>query len=638
MLRRCIWELLSTRSIASRRRAMTAQTPFFLSSRNEFSTSSAKKPRETPPSPEGTAGSGGSLKKLVLGSAVVGAAAMAAYQTGYIDFLVEAPKDEQPRPSDLKAVETLKHMEHRNEGVTLPSVENPSELKRNREDTEKTEHYQRTGADVNHGSGSEFKPAVEDTVTAKENELSNLAQTTTSPGEQTVGSRISSEGNLIEDKDESSELEQKNQPENSRVEDGVIDNSVQASEGSATQDAASHQDITMEVSKDAVNEEGEAPKSLADSYSLNAVEVNSDSSAKRAMTDPVVVMFNEKEVSVAESGKSKDKNKPNNDKVEVYLTEVIHAAEERQAKKDAYIFAEENRKLKEKYEKELKDARARELMYAEEAAILDKELNKEKVKAAAAIKSLQEKSEQKLQEELQCKEEEADILLKKAQELAKAELTAAIASEKASQIERIAEASMNIDALCMAFFARSEEARQTHSVHKLALGTLALEDALSKGMPIRAEVETLHKSLEGINKDSLLDLVLSSLPEDVLNYGTDTRMQLNQKFDSLKGTLRHFSLIPAGGGGLLAHSVAHIASSIKMREDQSGHGIESVISKVENYLVHGKFAEAAETLEGGVRGSEAEEVIAEWVRQARKRAVVEQALTLLQSYASAIAC
>lgn len=41
-------------------------------------------------------------------------------------------------------------------------------------------------------------------------------------------------------------------------------------------------------------------------------------------------------------------------------------------------------------------------------------------------------------------EEEAEVQLTKAQELAKAELAAAIASEKASQIEKIAEANMNV--------------------------------------------------------------------------------------------------------------------------------------------------------------------------------------------------
>ena len=58
-------------------------------------------------------------------------------------------------------------------------------------------------------------------------------------------------------------------------------------------------------------------------------------------------------------------------------------------------------------------------------------------------------------------------------------------------------------------------------------GALALEDALSKGLPIQTEIETLHTYLEGIDKDSLLDLVLSCLPEETQSNGTDTLLQLN---------------------------------------------------------------------------------------------------------------
>lgn len=60
-------------------------------------------------------------------------------------------------------------------------------------------------------------------------------------------------------------------------------------------------------------------------------------------------------------------------------------------------------------------------------------------------------------------------------------------------------------------------------------GALALEDALSKGLPIQTELEALNTYLEGIDKDSILDLVLSSLPEETLKSGTDTILQLNQK-------------------------------------------------------------------------------------------------------------
>ncbi|KAJ6737151.1 MICOS COMPLEX SUBUNIT MIC60 [Salix viminalis] len=317
--------------------------------------------------------------------------------------------------------------------------------------------------------------------------------------------------------------------------------------------------------------------------------------------------------------------------------EAIHAAEKRQAELDALAFSEEKRALKEKYDKELRDLRARELMCAEEAAMLDKEIKRERAKAAAAIKMLQERMEEKLRMELEQKENESEMKLQRFQELAKAELSAAIASEKAAQIEKIAEANLNINALCMAFYARSEESRQIHSVHKLALGALALEDALSKGLPIQQEFDALNAYLEGIDKDSLLHLVLSTLPEETRHHGTDTLLELNQKFNVMKGNLRHYILIPPGGASILAHALAHVASWLRFKEvEPSGDGIESIISRVEGFLAEGKLAEAADALQKGVQGSQAEEIAGDWVRRARNRAITEQALTVLQSYATCV--
>lgn len=53
-----------------------------------------------------------------------------------------------------------------------------------------------------------------------------------------------------------------------------------------------------------------------------------------------------KKVTVSESRKSIDENKPGDEKIVLDFIEAIHAAETRQAEKDAYIFAEEKRKLK----------------------------------------------------------------------------------------------------------------------------------------------------------------------------------------------------------------------------------------------------------------------------------------------------
>lgn len=606
---------------------------------------------------------------------------MAAYQTGYIDLNTkDAASSVKPSMLDAqKASENLKHHaeetsipikeDHSVDEAYIPVNEEQSKLRPDIHTVDgnaEPENNAEPQGEIK-GVSSEVTPSEEPpiSVTVRENELASFPlEIKSSPPAQTADSKpLSDDTSNMEDNilstaphpkqnkttetfveqndgiDSSAavhEMEQSKTSETFVEQIDGVDFSTTVPEESGTTEAAPDHSSSLEMPKDSVHGEAKAPEPLTESYHLQLDQGSPEVTGQEETAEAYAKSSKDEKVSFVSSGSSKEKKESGEGKIVIDLIEAIDAAKRKQAESDAYAFAEERRILKEKYEKELKDARARELMNAEEAAILEKELNREKAKAAAALKLVQEKAEHNLRDKLQQKEKEAAIQLNKAQELAKAELAATIAKEKASHIENMTEADLNIKALCMAFYARSEEARQTHSVHKLALGTLALEDALSRGMPIRAVVDALHKSVEGIDRDSLLNLALSSLPEETLDYGTSTQMQLNLKFNSLKGNLRHFSIIPAGGGGILTHAVAHLASSIKVKEDQSGQGIESLISKVESLLVEGEIAEAADALEGGVRGSEAEELVAGWVKQARNRAVVEQAHSLLQSYATSI--
>ncbi|URE03649.1 Mitochondrial inner membrane protein [Musa troglodytarum] len=631
MLRRCIWELSSCRATSRIHRPIAPQISVYLSSRSQFSSAPPQNSLQGPATADNASHSRSYISKLVLGSVVIGAAITAAYKTGYIDIQVKDDKS-SPNSSELNAAKNSKGLELSVEQAVLPNNEETSTLEPDIEIVEKIDEPRGQEFEIK-GEAILDRVPSEETAPVKENEPTEVDSKIPSEvsssvaDEQKADSKVSSEGTMLDDILVSTEVNVEQNKSNETSKENIVEDS-QVSEEAVLKEAP------VKVAMDYADTKEEPYKSLSESYSLQD-EGSQKISREEVNTDAVATFYTNKEGYLGATEQVRDEESAKDGKIVLDLIEAIHAAEKKQAESDAFVFAEEKRVLKEKYEKQLKDAKARALMYAEEAAILEKELNREKAKAAAAIKSIQEKSENKLREELQRKDEETDMQLKKVKELAKAELAAAIAKEKSSQIEKIAEADLNINALCMAFYARSEEARQTHSVHKLALGTLALEDALSRGLPIRAEVDALLKSLEGIDKDSLVELALSSLPEEILNNGTSTQMQLNQKFESLKGTLRHFSLIPAGGGGILAHMVAHVASSIKMKE-QSGDGIEPVISKVENLLVDGNFVEAADVLEGGVRGSEAEEVVTEWVRQARNRAVAEQALSLLQSYAMSI--
>ncbi|KAL1569603.1 hypothetical protein AAHA92_01066 [Salvia divinorum] len=640
MLRRSLTQLASRSSFSRLPLQATTQIPSYLSSRREFSVSPKNGPKKLDPG-SNTPEPQSRAPKILTGGLALGSVLLAAYYYGALDEYIGKQKESIREYTNVgigdKATEAfpgqkgtynpasgmrtvISENSSRQSGESSPLVNHakqdaethvephvPGDLMRTEEEKSFQEKLAtiETPLDVDH---------------VERRDIPNIPQSSSLSGDETgkpAEENVDLKGLGLE----------ADEPEHKEIETTTTftsaDNISADSVVTSVQSEPTTTDDIQEVFQDGIAQKSD---SLLDDYLLkdNSEEFASSSSKNQEDTSSIVEDAHGGYIA-------------NDGNLIIDFLQAIHAAEQRQAEMDARSFAEEKRAMKEKYEKELKDARVRELMYAEREAILDKELTKERVKAAATLKSLQETLEEQLKTELEQKEMEVEQRLKEMQDIAKAELAAAISSEKASQIEKMAEANLHINALCMAFYARSEEARQSHSVHKLALGALALEDALSKGLPIKKEIETVRDHLEGIDKDSLIPLVLSSLPEDTQKYGTDTLPQLNHKFDAMKGTLRHFSLIPPGGGGILSHSLAQVASWLKVKEaDQSGEGVESIINRVEILLAQGKLCEAADTLEDGVRGSQAAEVVTDWVRRARDRAITEQALTVLQSYATSI--
>ncbi|CAN6986087.1 unnamed protein product [Brassica oleracea var. botrytis] len=568
-------------------------------------------------------GSKGGSSKVVIGGAAIAGAFLLAYQTGYLDQYLGNEKQKLSEPVKSDAAVTVKLEESHHSSVS-PGVEDSAGIGSSVDG--KAETQPEVQSDIEVLPESDPTPDRYTYVSTPPENVVDKAEKSFPLSSDDSKTKSDASPEIISEA-ENVRMEAVPKPEDSTVISAQPGSVLNESE---VESAAPKDPATEKASEDGIEREVKTPGSLLKEYNLdgNGTESNGTSPAGEQLTNETEALPNSTEG-------LKDGYMTQDGKLVLDFLDAIHAAEERQSHLEAQVFAEKLRTLKEKYENELRDLRARELMRIEEAAILDKELKREKTKAAAAIKSIQERMEDKLKTEIEQKESEAQLALSKAEEMAKAELTAAIVKEKAAQIEKMAEADLNIKALHMAFYARSEEARKSHSVHKLALGALALEDSLSKGLPIHKEISMLQSYLEGTHEDSVLALVLSSLPEEAKSKGTDTTLQLNQKFDTLKGTLRHFSLIPPGGGGILAHSLAHIASWLKFKEvDQANGGIESVIKKVDNYLAEEKLAEAAAALEEGVKGSKAEEVVSEWVRLARNRAITEQAVTILRSYAT----
>ncbi|KAG7539895.1 Mitochondrial inner membrane protein Mitofilin [Arabidopsis thaliana x Arabidopsis arenosa] len=653
MLRKSVLELSSRLSIKRFPKNLGAQRFHLSSSRNASTTgkngvpgakpvgkpdaSKVDPPKVTPPPPVGKPSeSKGSSSKVVIGGVAIAGAFLVAYQTGYLDqYLGKEQQKLSERIHSDAVTDKVEEAHHLN----VPSgVEDSTE-----KDDQVETQPEATHSEVSEGMQSDIEVQPESDLSSERFTYISSNQEETTPQESVIdraernlpisesedsGVKSDMPSEIISEA-ESVKLEAVPKPGDSPI---VSAQSSSVHRESETESAPPKDPSAEKAPEDGIEREVQIPGSLLKEYNLEGSDTESTGSPSigEQLTKETEALPNSTEG-------LKDGYMTEDGKLVLDFLAAIHAAEKQQAHLDAQVFAEELRALKEKYENELRDLRARELMRIEEAAILDKELKRERTKAAAAIKAIQERMEDKLKTEIEQKETEAQLALSKAEELAKAEMISEIAKEKAAQIEKMAEADLNIKALSMAFYARSEEARQSHSVHKLALGALALDDTLSKGLPIQKEINMLQTYLEGTQKDSILGLVLSSLPEEARSNGTDTVLQLNQKFDTLKGTLRHFSLIPPGGGGILAHSLAQVASWLKFKEvDHANGGIESVIKKVDNYLAEGKLAEAAAALEEGVKGSKAEEIVSDWVRRARNRAITEQALTLLQSYATCV--
>ncbi|KAL7104433.1 hypothetical protein ACP275_08G244600 [Erythranthe tilingii] len=652
MLRRSILQLASRSSVGRVPLQTTTQTPSYLSSRRAFSSLQ----KNGPPKPDlgSTAPkTQNRFPKVLVGGLILAPFVAAAYYFEAIEkYLVKDQQSiseyTQARISDKNTQKSTEQQNSHNQASELsqPIADNsPKESDVSRFDANEVKQDFETHPIADNNSSKESDVSSFDASHVKQDaethpDLSvsdDLIRTEQDKSFQTKDTAVltpenvdhvqgSDMANVSQSSFSSDDVTSKpNEEQNKAVE--IAPNFTSAEKALAEVEIKSlpTEQTTTQDMQEVVQDDGtQTSSSLLDDYHLKDNFEESATSSSNILKDISPAVEDVHDAYITKDGK-----------LVLDFLQAIHAAEERQAELDARSFTEEKRAMKVKYEKELKDARVRELMYAEREAILDKELSKERVKSAATLKSLQEKLEEKLYTELEKKEMEVEQKLKQMRDIAKAELAAAIASEKASQIEKMAEANLHIHALCMAFYARSEEARQSHSVHKLALGALSLEDALSKGLPIKKEIEALHAHLEGIDNDSFIALVLSSLPEETQKYGTDSVSQLNHKFDTLKGTLRHFSLLPPGGGGILSHSLAHVASLLKVKEvDESGDGIESLINRVENLLAQGKLCEAADTLEKGVKDSQAAEVVQEWVNRARNRAITEQALTVLQSYAT----
>uniref|UniRef100_A0A2P2JNE9 Uncharacterized protein LOC8265618 n=1 Tax=Rhizophora mucronata TaxID=61149 RepID=A0A2P2JNE9_RHIMU len=403
MFGRSILELTGRRSIWRFPGQLNPQRihPFVLSS-NRFSTSSQQ---NGPGKPDGRKSSS---PAIVLGSAVVAGAALFAYQSGYLDKF--AGKHQQPSSSTSNfSVDhrDAKETPYLGEKFAIPISKEPDKVSHTDEnvvqkfetqtDITQAEAGQKieTRADLPHVvneqkvespldiSPSETTHRVEIQMDVPDSETPNNGQGKNQSDVKLVSDVITKDGRT--------NLQVKHELESSHSLNAEGSLGVESPASKATTEPNEGLQFTQQQIESA-HGKGTEVANLLDAYHLTG-KAEESSAAEGAGEQALVTAI----------GESDDGSVMVDGKFVVNFLQAIHAAEKRQAELDALAFTEEKRALKDKYEKKLRDLRARELMRAEEAAILDKEIKRERVKAAAAIRALQEKMEEKLRVELEQK-------------------------------------------------------------------------------------------------------------------------------------------------------------------------------------------------------------------------------------------
>lgn len=227
---------------------MTKQMPFLRTSRNEFSNAPKQNPSQKTAPAEETPNARNSMSKIVLGSVVVGAAAMAAYQAGFIDLKGKDGKSTvgAAEQNVIKMPENLENAA-RQDGVTIDGKQCALEPETETVEVYKQSHLPKD-LEVTEEVVSEIPPPQEESAPAQEKEPETLPQETVQvPDDQTSVSNLLSESSPNVDSKELY-VEEKAIAETSNESKG-IDGSIIVSGESGVLEAASHHDKHMELPK-----------------------------------------------------------------------------------------------------------------------------------------------------------------------------------------------------------------------------------------------------------------------------------------------------------------------------------------------------------------------------------------------------
>jgi hypothetical protein len=208
--------------------------------------------------------------------------------------------------------------------------------------------------------------------------------------------------------------------------------------------------------------------------------------------------------------------------------------------------------------------------------------------------------------------------------------------ERQIRLKQLDDARLKLNALKVAFAKRSNETNLSHDSHKLTMAVLSIKDKTDQGLPFSDALDMLSPLAQD---DEFIATILSSIPSVVAKEGAMTTTQLLTLFWETEKAAGKVALLPTEGAGFLSKACSHIASYLRVREDDGmkaeSSSIESTFSVARRLVSERKFFECAALLEEQFEGTAAKDIICEWTKAARQRAIVDQAVKVLEASATA---
>ncbi|KAJ3084869.1 Formation of crista junctions protein 1, partial [Quaeritorhiza haematococci] len=202
--------------------------------------------------------------------------------------------------------------------------------------------------------------------------------------------------------------------------------------------------------------------------------------------------------------------------------------------------------------------------------------------------------------------------------------------ERQGRLARLDHLALKLKHLERILLDHGESAEKSFRALRLISALKAVNDVLKRAH--RASFAQELAILKDLGRGHpLIEVALSTIPDDVASQGLPTLVELEEYFEYTSSQVRRFQLMPPHGGPLSA-ALAYAMSFFMWKKKGlvPGDDVESLLARSEHYLKDGDLDSATREM-NQLRGWQ-KKLAQDWILMARRHLEVKQALELIETH------